>query len=342
MNGAVVDPIVRAVLYEGYMLYPYRASAVKNQQRFNFGVIYPPGYAGVRSGTDSSAMQTQVLVEGEPAACCQITVRFLRMVNRTVQETEGSGRSIDRMEVDGRIYQPWQEAVEETIEVAKQPLAALCAQSVFRQFSLSRQAANEPILDRNGIARGFLARERERLSGKIELSAEALQPGLVRLSVRIVNQTALDEQFSAVREQALSRSLVSAHTVLEVSNGLFVSLLAPPDAHRDLALTCQNFGTWPVLVGAQGQRDTMLSSPIILYDYPEIAPESKGDLFDGAEIDEILSLRILTLTDEEKREMRADEYTRQVLERTESMPEEHWKKLHGAVRGLRTVQGEAT
>ena len=109
---------------------------------------------------------------------------------------------------------------------------------------------------------------------------------------------------TVTRDAALARSLVSAHTILEVRDGEFVSLIDPPEAYRDFASACQNVGTWPVLVGEEGQRDTMLSSPIILYDYPEIAPESPGDLFDGAEIDEILSLRIMTMTDEEKREMR--------------------------------------
>jgi hydrogenase maturation protease len=100
-------------------------------------------------------------------------------------------------------------------------------------------------------------------------------------------------------------------------------------------------GTWPVLVGEEGQRDTVLSSPIILYDYPQIAPESPGDLFDGAEIDEILSLRIMTLTEEEKREMRqSDERARQILERTENMPDEQWRKLHGVLRGLRGAKEE--
>ena len=84
----------------------------------------------------------------------------------------------------------------------------------------------------------------------------------------------------------------------------FVSLLAPPESLADLAASCQNVGTLPVLVGEEGQCDTLLSSPIILYDYPQIAPESAGDLFDGTEIDEILSLRIMTLTDDEKLEMR--------------------------------------
>jgi len=139
----------------------------------------------------------------------------------------------------------------------------------------------------------------------------------------------------------LLQSLVSAHTILGVRSGEFVSLLDPPPEFRDFAGGCRNIGAWPVLVGEPGQRDTLLASPIILYDYPQIAPESAGDLFDGTEIDEILSLRIMTLTDEEKREIRqSDERARQVLERTEAMPVEQFMKLHGAVRGLRPLKGE--
>ena len=102
-------------------------------------------------------------------------------------------------------------------------------------------------------------------------------------------------------------------------------------------------GTWPVLAGETGDRDTVLSSPIILYDYPQIAPESPGDLFDGAEIDEILSLRILTLTDEEKLAMsRSDQRARDILARTEALPPEHFMKLHGALRALHPAGKEAT
>ena len=104
---------------------------------------------------------------------------------------------------------------------------------------------------------------------------------------------------------------------------------------------CQNIRTWPVLVGNEGERNTMLSSPIILYDYPQIAPESPGPLFDGSEIDEILSLRILTLTDEEKVQMRQDERTREILERTEALTPEQFMKLHGTIRELRPItEGE--
>ena len=85
----------------------------------------------------------------------------------------------------------------------------------------------------------------------------------------------------------------------------------------------------------------MLSSPIIMYDYPQIAPESPGDLFDGTEIDEILALRIMTMTDAEKHEMRhSDDRARKMLERTESLPMEHLMKLHGTLRELRPAEEE--
>jgi hypothetical protein len=109
----------------------------------------------------------------------------------------------------------------------------------------------------------------------------------------------------------------------------------------EAAANCKNIGTWPVLVGEEGQRDAMLSSPIILYDYPQIAPESPGALFDGTEIDEILTLRIMTLTDQEKLEMSlSDQRAREILERTESMPPEQFMKMHGVLRGLREVEKE--
>ncbi len=127
----------------------------------------------------------------------------------------------------------------------------------------------------------------------------------------------------AQRQTATKRcmhSLASAHAVLQIRDGEFVSQIDPPEEFREAAAACQNTGVWPVLVGDSGARDTMLGSPIILYDYPQVAPESKGDLFDSTEIDEILTLRILTLTDAEKEEMRrTDERARRILERLESV-----------------------
>ena len=125
--------------------------------------------------------------------------------------------------------------------------------------------------------------------------------------------------------------------------GKFVSLLDPDPDCIQLSKTCRNIGTWPVLVGdkEKHEHDTMLSSPIILYDYPEIAPESAGDLFDSTEIDELLTLRVQALTDTEKIEMqRVDEQARKILERAENLRPEDFLKMHGTLRDVRKTNEE--
>lgn len=343
----MVDAIVKAVLYEGYMLYPYRPSAVKNRQRFNFGVVYPRVYSDAQRGTDAWTMQTEILVQGSDQTECVVRVRFLRMVARSIAKlrtpmseltsvTDANIEMVERLEIGGRSFQSWQEAVEETIELTEFNLTALVAQPMQWPFRLSSRQEREAIRDERGLIVGIILRNKARVAGKIELAAARSEQGVFKLTARILNDTHIEAFVPLTRDEALARSLVSAHTILEVRDGEFVSLVDPPESYRLFATACQNVGTWPVLVGEEGERDTMLSSPIILYDYPQIAPESPGDLFDGAEIDEILSLRILTMTDDEKQEMRqSDDRARHILERTEALPAEHFAKLHGALRGLR-------
>jgi hydrogenase maturation protease len=186
---------------------------------------------------------------------------------------------------------------------------------------------------------GVVVRRQEALEGSVGLSAGPGADGVFKVRVRVENRTPLGG--GTGRDEALLHALVSTHAVLGVRGGEFVSLLDPPERWRELAAGCRNEGAWPVLVGEEGERDTMLASPIILYDYPRVAPESPGDLFDATEIDEILTLRILTLTDEEKRQAAAvDGRARELLRRTEALAREQLLGLHGAVRGLRPVAGE--
>jgi hypothetical protein len=87
----------------------------------------------------------------------------------------------------------------------------------------------------------------------------------------------------------------------------------------------------------------MLCSPILLYDYPQVAPESAGDFYDGTEMDEMLTLRVMTLTDDEKSQMRgADEHVRNLLERTERTVREQLMRTHGTVRELRQAGEEVS
>jgi hydrogenase maturation protease len=352
MNLELVEKIADAVLYEGYMLYPYRASSVKNRQRFNWGALAPRSYSEAQHGTEAWEMQTQCLVEAAENTRLNIKVRFLHLTMRQIGElakplSEWPGEAEPRfnlvpsLEAGGNLYQEWQEAVERDVVLPELNLASAGDGEFDFNFPYSRVL--EPIPDGTGKITGVLVRTQEAVNGVVEYQAESLGvPNLFKLTVRIKNLTDLENADEHSREKALLSSIVSTHTILNARNGEFVSLLDPPDSLRDIAQFCQNTGTYPVLAGVEGSREYILSSPIILYDYPEIAPESAGDLFDGTEIDEILTLRIMTLTDEEKREMRGiDDRARKILERTEMMPEEQLLKMHGALRSLRKHTGAA-
>jgi hypothetical protein len=351
VNAKFIEDIANAVLYEGYMLYPYRPSSVKNRQRWNFGVVYPRAYSEMQSGADNWFMQTECLCAGSAHAELNVKVRFLQAVARTVgklksplDELPPIGQNGDAtnlelvgaLEVGDQILQPWQEAVEREIVVPSFRIdgGLSSARSCAVTFGGGREF--EPVRDADGCVAGLIMRTREAIAANVDVSAERLQDELFKITVRLSNVATTENLDSASRDDALMQSLLSAHTILGIVGGEFVSSLDPPDSLREIVSGCINVGTWPVLAGKEGQRDAMLSSPIILYDYPQIAPESPGDLFDGTEIDEILALRILTLTDDEKHEMRhADSRAREILERTEMMPAEHFMKLHGVLRGLR-------
>jgi hydrogenase maturation protease len=354
MNLATVDKIAKAVLYEGYMLYPYRPSSVKNQQRWNFGVLCPQSYSEAQKGSEAWTMQTECLVEANSLTQIEIRVRFLQLVARSVGELANPvpellpGEApefhlVSRLEVAGRVYQSWQEAVEREVILPVCSPEALVESPLSQSFTFPEGKEFEYLRNGEDPIAGVIIREQSSLQGMLEIRSERVSNDLFKVSVRIRNRTPFAAAHQASREDALLSSLVSAHTILGVQSGKFVSLLAPPDEVSQLAASCKNEGTWPVLVGEEGQCDTVLSSPIILYDYPQIAPESAGDLFDGTEIDEILSLRIMTLTDDEKREMsQSDERARLMLERTETMPVEQLMKLHGVLRGLRPLNPRST
>jgi hypothetical protein len=353
MNPVRVEKIAEAVLYEGYMLYPYRASAVKNQQRWNFGVLCPRSYSESQNGTEAWSMQTECLLQADSSARLNVKVRFLQIVNRTIgslarpmrelpQDAEPELEIVDRLEVGGQAYVPWQEAAEReaaapTLRVA----AAILYQPMQFDFPAGREL--ESLRNEDGLIEGVIIREWKALSGSIEIDLKQCRQGISKVTVTIHNLTRYGSRQDESRADALVYSMVSTHTILAAENGRFISLLDPPGDLRGMVDECRNLGTWPVLVGDEGDCDTMLSSPIILYDYPQIAPESAGSLFDGTEIDEILSLRILTMTEDEKREMRqSDQHARQILERTESMPPEQFMKLHGAMRSLHPLAKEAS
>lgn len=291
-------------------------------------------------------MQTECLVHGSADATLDVKVRFLHLLAREVHKlitpqaglAEGAEKDfqiVAAMEVGGKIYQTWQEAVEREVSLLDIHVHELISEGRRQTFSFQSKQESEFLHDTDRQTVGAIVRRQQAIEGSIEVTAERVSEQLCKVSVRILNRTMLEDAPRKSREEALMRSFVSTHTILGVRDGEFVSLLEPPAEFQVIAASCCNLGTWPVLVGEEGARDLLLSSPIILYDYPQIAPESAGDLFDGTEIDEILTLRIMTLTDEEKREMRGvDERARLLLERTERLPAEQLMKLHGAMRSV--------
>ena len=332
-----VEKIAAAVLYEGYVLWPYRRSAQKNQKRWTFGGVYPRAYSEAEGGNDPWLMQTQCLVVGEKPTV-EVKVRFLHVVQRQVgrKTAQGTLEFVDELRVGRERYLAWEEAAERGVVVSGLGLAAL-ETPMRATISVPAGKEEEPLANDGGEVVGTLVRSWRSLEGTVEVEAEPVREGLFKLTVKIMNTAPWSGQN---REETIYQTLVSTHTILKVEGGEFVSLMDPPEELKRLTEECENVKTWPVLAGEEGDKHTILSSPIILYDYPQVAPESPGDLFDGGEIDQLLTLSILSLTDEEKEEARAtDPRAREILDRSESLTEEDLMGLHGAVRGFQTLRG---
>ena len=348
MNRELLEKVVNAVLYEGYILYPYRASSQKNRERFTFGRVYPQDYSVAQNGAEPCAMQTECLLRNDSKdALVTISVRFLHPMAREVgllpqpvDELPADGRLdfdvVPELRIGDQLYQTWQETVEQTVDVPT--FAAREGWQTRREFEFAAARTVEPIRAHDGKINAALVRRQEALCGAIEVAVHPIDEVVHKLSVRILNRTPLLPNELADQRVIIMRTFTSTHTILQTQGGEWLSLLDPPAAYTESPAACKNIGTWPVLVGDQAkhERDTMLSSPIILYDYPQIAPESPGDLFDGLEIDEILTLRVMAMSDAEKIEMRqVDDQARKILERTENLPPDHLLKMHGVMRSVR-------
>jgi len=312
-----VRAVADAVLFEGYALYPYRASSAKNQMRWQFGVLAPrPWSEG--DGGDPWWQETQLLVElaaaSAPPARLSGQLRFLQLRRRTDRDAARP---------------PWDEGDVREVEL---------------DFALgggadAREQSASFLLPGSTEAQGPVIYQRWPISGVVRLSIEPLGtvPPSVRLRIRVENLTAWVLP-GAPRDEALRASLLGTHLVLSVRGGSFVSPLDPPDWAASAVAACRSVRTYPVLAGKPGRRDVVLSAPVILPDHPALAPESPRDLFDATEIDEILTLRVLTLTDDEKREVRAtDPRLATLLDSVERMAPEQMSRLHGATRHLRLV-----
>ncbi|MER8236456.1 hypothetical protein [Streptomyces sp. NPDC094049] len=338
---AVARHVADAVLFEGYVLYPYRASAAKNRLRWQFGVLVPPSWSAAAEEYDFQL--TECLMEPRTGAELAVEVRFLRAQRRTVEERreDGTFAPTGELRLPERVLVPWDEGVEERVTLTV-PVSDLRGDGTVRPFTRPAAEETEEVTDADGRVLGRLVRRREEISGALRVSAAELDgPYRVeRLSVTVENTSGWTAERDTDRHAALPHSLVATHTLLRLHGGSFLSMTDPPEWAKGAVAACRNLHTWPVLAGEPGRDDLMLSSPIILEDHPAIAPESPGALYDATEIDEILALRTAALTDEEKREARGtDARAAAVIELADTMPPEVLERLHGTVRSLRSVTG---
>ena len=347
MNFDGAEKIAAAILYEGYILYPYRPTAIKNRQRWNFGTLYPRVYAEAQRPQEPFRLVAECLAVADATASLDVRISFLQLV-----PTQNADKLVDP-------FLAWDEAVERTSEHAAIRINDLVASPVSLTLEMNAAAVEEllpgeariplkPTEGLNGAPSIFSSSRVDRqLRIELSVSAEMLQDEVCKLHLELQNTSPLPSGAGAKRDEALPLSFVSAHLLLGISGGEFVSLLDPDPPYQEAVAACCNTGVFPVLVGEEPDRPVparrgsmMFCSPIILYDYPKIAPESEGDFFDGTEMDEMLTLRVLTLTDAEKQEMRnGDPRARKILERTEGLTSDALLKAHGVIRGLREIRG---
>src|SRR5690349_6321998 len=294
-----VRKVADAVLYEGYLLYPYRASARKNQVRWQFGVLGPPG----APFGEPSGMSMQCLIRGDDPTVT-VHLRFLQLQARTVEPPSPDLLS-------------WDEAVAHEITLP-------AARSLDQPVSIFGGEDVE-LFDGDGVA-GRIIRRRWPLAARVHMSMTD-DGEYRRLTVAVENVAA---EPPAAKDAAIRTSFLGAHLLLEPHGGEFVSLLDPPADAVAAAGRCRQDRCWPVLAGEPGQTDVVLGAPIILYDYPQIADQSPGDLFGATEIDEILTLRVMTMTDDEKAEARAtDPRAAAIIDRCDTLSPADLERLHG-------------
>ena len=369
---AAARRVADAILFEGYILYPYRATSAKNQLRWQFGMLGPAGAAQAGVG-EEAGMRTTLLFEpgadtdayADAAADTEIgvdlTLRFLHPQFRSVERRSGAAfEPVESLTTAGTHWIPWHEAV-----VCEVPLSGITSDTVI-PIEIAGSQETEPLHDDGRLA-GRLVRIRERLRGQVRVSwrrLDAPRP-LFAVDVEVTNLGRWDRSAgsdnarpevrrtdaprpgarrtdaprtaaprSAARDLAARVSFAGTHVVARAVGGRFLSLTDPPSWAAAAAAAGDQHRCWPVLLGEEGGPDDLvLVSPIILSDRPAVAPESAGDFFDATEIDEMLALRVRTLTDDEKAQARGtDPRAAEIVDRCDTMTDEVLARLHGTVR----------
>src|SRR6201995_297998 len=215
MNFAEVEEIAAAILYEGYILYPYRPTAIKNRQRWNFGTLYPRMYAEAQHPQEPSRLVAECLVEASAdTPTLDVRIRFLQLM-RQRNDSSPPLAAVTQSLTDPSLG--WEEAVERNWEQQALRLSDLVGRPLTLTLDMGGSGLPD---DQNGQLP-------QNLQGALTVGVELLQNGARKIHLELQNASPLPSGANAERDEALPQSFVSAHVLLGISGGQFISLLDP-------------------------------------------------------------------------------------------------------------------
>ena len=197
-NWGRARAVADAVLYEGYLLYPYRANSRKNQSRWQFGVLGPQGAEDAGIG-ENDTLSAQVLVQPHGEASISGMVRFLQLQHRGAERALGDGsfEPVDELVAGQGSWLSWDEAVECEVPIGPIPLTSLP-----RTVDISIPAG----VDVETVDNGRLVRSRQQLRGLLAVSAEP-EGELLRLTFEVRNTAPP----VADKDDAIAASMIGTH-----------------------------------------------------------------------------------------------------------------------------------
>ncbi|MEO7294341.1 MAG: hypothetical protein ABIW34_14630 [Ginsengibacter sp.] len=322
---SILEELTRTLLYEGYSLFPYHRSAIKNQKPVPFGVIYPKDY-NTYNQHSHAAMQSECIVTGGDDLSINIIVRFLHLIKTEVLKQNNEKEN----EVDD-VVAGWQ-TIEREINSGNLLITELIKNR--KEFPIRFDKMNEDryVYDDSDNVKAKRINSASEIKGNVIIEASTVEnmKNTFRIRVNITNTSSIVNADVIARDEALCQSFLSTHIILKSANGEFISGQNPAENFKQAIAQCKNTGTWPILVDES--NTTMLCSPIILYDHPQINPQSKGDLFDSTEIEEALMLHFAVMSDDEKNRIAdSDEKLKAMLNKVGMVTPEEMIGLHGGM-----------
>jgi hypothetical protein len=338
-TNAILENITHTLLYEGYSLYPYHRSAIKNQKPVPFGVVFPQNYNTCNKHAHYR-MQTQCIVTGSDDPLIHINVRFLHLKKTELFEDipEEDFVPINNVHAKSSSYQAGWQTIERSISTGDLQISQLIKNKKVIPVEFGEMHDSEYVYDEStAVAAKQISSLREIKGAVIIEATPAGRQNTFRITVTVINTTPVENAEQVARDEVLSQSFLSTHIILQAADASFISHQNPGEKWEALIAGCENINTWPILIGES--NTILLSSPIILYDYPQINPKSSGDLFDSTEIEEALLLHVALLSDDEKQRIaQGDEKLQAMLDKVSQVTPEELINFHSGLKGSVTNQ----